>query len=140
MKVEVLSGTDVWELRRLHWGWDPSPDEAIMMRVDGEPVSVVRLFKQKHLVSNGRSLLVSGIGGVYTREDKRGLGMATKLLREVIKRSHGEVAALVLFADPDRTLYADLGFELLAGRLHALSFADHSLVGHRWKLCPEEVF
>ncbi len=139
MNLEMFPGTEAWELRRPHWGWDPPPDEAIVLTMNGGPMSVVRVFKQKRLVSVERTLLAYGIGGVYTREDSRGLGMATKVLRETIKRSSGVVAALVLFADPDRTLYTDLGFELLAGRLHALSFGS-SLIGSRWKLAPEQVF
>ncbi len=77
-----------------------------------------------HVPGVGRAPGV-GIGAVFTREDARGTGAATELLRAVVNEARADGAALaLLYSDIDPGFYERLGFVALSALDHTAAVSD----------------
>lgn len=141
MDIEIERG-ELDDLRSPEWDWDNHPD-AVIGRIDNEPVAALRLFP-RILQSGSVRMSMIGIGGVYTKVGFRSIGLATEILRWTIKNSEGRFACAGLFSSRGAkdNVYCKVGFYPLKrffnGQLYCMSLSQDVklLESQDWQIDP----
>ena len=108
-------GRAYWNFRQDWWAWTGEPDLTIVLNQEVPdsppvPLTVCRLFKRKARC-RGTRISCIGIGGVFTPENLRGKGHASRMLTMLMdEMRERRVAPLAVLFAQDRTLYERLGF------------------------------
>lgn len=111
------------------------------------PISIVRLFRRSLTIRNLVSLSALGIGGVFTVDEFRGQGYASRLLSHAIKENEktNQLLAILYSARPS-SIYTNLGFIRLSefhGGLYVRTIPPYRAFvfpDERWEVLRKEHF
>ncbi len=123
MEIRSLRPEDLeqaWELDRYSFN---APDEFRRLFLGWDPACLVGAFADGRLVAQagaigfgqffgGRSVPMGGLSSVAVAPDHRGRGMATRVIREVLRAMHGRGEVISSLYPATTALYRSLGWEV----------------------------
>jgi aminoglycoside 2'-N-acetyltransferase I len=138
IEIDVLNGNEAWPMAEPLFKavWPPEvvaklpwanivfahADLRVLVQTEtGEAVCHVGIYRRE-IKWNGRRMRAGGIGGVVTREDKRGKGYATIALSAAIQtlKDEGSTDFALLFCEPHNApFYVDRGWKPFEGEIYA---------------------
>jgi len=138
IEIDVLNGNEAWPLAQPLFNsvWPPEivaklpwagihfahADLRVLLATEtGEAVCHVGIYRRE-IKWNGRKVRAGGIGGVLTREDKRGKGYATLALSAAVQtlKDEGAIDFALLFCEPHNVpFYVDRGWKPFEGEIYA---------------------
>jgi GNAT superfamily N-acetyltransferase len=102
--------------------YQPSNSRNLWIATEANEIAAHAGYYPAVLKVESLSLPVAGIGGVFTKEDKQGQGLATKLVEKCVREAKRGGAALAFLWSDKHEFYAKQGFQL---------------VGRQWTLALE---
>ena len=93
--------------------YHPSNSKHLWLNADDEGIQAHAGFFPGVMKVEGLSLPVAGIGGVFTREEKRGQGLASKLVEKCAREAKRSGAALAFLWSDKHEFYQKMGFHLV---------------------------
>ncbi len=123
MEIRSLRPEDLeqaWELDRYSFN---APDEFRRLFLGWDPACLVGAFADGRLVAQagaigfgqffgGRSVPMGGLSSVAVAPDQRGRGLATRVIREVLRAMHGRGEVISSLYPATTALYRSLGWEV----------------------------
>lgn len=128
------------------WAKAEGPYACYVLTYKTVPTAVVRLFRRQLTYPGLIQANCLGIGGVFTREESRGRGYASRLLSNVIEDQRFKHILVGLYSTRPATLYTNLGFIRLSdfhGGLYVRVLPPYRLFvlpNDAWKLETEAHF
>jgi aminoglycoside 2'-N-acetyltransferase I len=138
IEIDVLNGNEAWPLAEPLFNavWPPDvvaklpwagivfahAELRVLVQTEtGEAVCHVGIYRRE-IKWNGRRMRAGGIGGVVTRQDKRGKGYATIALSAAIQtlKDEGSTDFALLFCEPHNApFYVGRGWKPFEGEIYA---------------------
>ena len=101
----------IW--RRMTHPWGRKHSRYVIYKTNGQVASSCKTYDLT-MTSHGRVYRVIGIGSVFTRMGFRGIGIASRMLEEIVDEAKANsYDGLLLYSEIGPSLYEPLGFEEL---------------------------
>ncbi|MBI4532506.1 MAG: GNAT family N-acetyltransferase [Candidatus Melainabacteria bacterium] len=109
---------------QLNHPWSKKNLRYMVYRHGSTIVSSCKLYNLE-LASRGQVYSIAGLGAVFTGQEYRGLGYATRMLSQIIELCHKQdVKGLLLFSDIGPGFYNKLGFHEVGAREFAVYLSE----------------